>query len=94
MKVIITENQFQKVLKKYLDLIKKNYEGKICRLEVDSSEEDNEIWINVVISQNWIDGNEETIWYEVNKLKKSIKNELNLMFTGKEIEIFSYVGNC
>lgn len=96
MKFLINENQFDRVLQKYLDKIQKEYLGKVCRMEVDGYDEDELFWVMIVISQDWVDENDsnDDFWVEVFDLKKEIKRELKTIFSGINFHIGSYVGNC
>lgn len=97
MKFLINENQFDRILQKYLDKLEKEYTGKICGLENDGYDDDSEeYFITIVVSQDWVDENDsnDDFWTEVVDLKNEIKKELKSIFSGIDFNIGSYYGNC
>ena len=95
MKIRINENQFDRVLQKYLDKVLNRYSGKICRFEVDGYDEADVFWIMAIISQDWRDeNNTDDFWIDVVELKKEIKEELKTIFSGINFYVGSYIGNC
>ena len=92
MKIRINENQFDRVLQKYLDKLLDRYSGKICRFVVDGYDA---FWIMAIISQDWRDeNNTDDFWIDVVRLKKEIKEELKTIFSGINFYVGSYLGNC
>jgi hypothetical protein len=97
MKIRINENQFDRVLQKYLDVLLKRYSGKICRMEVDGYDEDNNFWIMIVVSEKWRDEEykgDDIFYTDVVKLKRELKQELTSIFSGINFQVGSYVGDC
>lgn len=95
MKYIIQESKIFDVLQTFVNSI--NYD-EVCKFWVDPERDENgDIWINAVISEDWYlyeDGPQsmnKVAW--VNKIRREVREQIK-SFTGIDVRVGSYVKKC
>lgn len=95
MKFLITESKMMEVLQKFVNTIKYD---EVCEFLVNPEpDENNDIWIYAVISEDWYLYEEghtsmnKVAW--VNKIRREVR-ELVEQFTGLKVRVGSYVKKC
>jgi hypothetical protein len=95
-KVLLKENQMLDAIEYYVKN-SNTYKDELCDIYVDKDDDDDDIWVYIVISEDWYFGeymatNRERT-KEVNKIKNEIKNLIKNVFD-ISINVGSYVKKC
>ena len=95
MKILITESHLLEILQKFVNKIKYD---EVCKFVVDPElDENNDIWINAIISEDWYLYEEgptsmnKVAW--VNKIRREVREQVE-QFTGFKVRVGSYVKKC